>query len=855
MKLIKKYQNPSNKLNKYNIDYYPGEDFTDDMFSQDNLNIYKNGKMRVVKSGTNETLGYINTIHKANRPDKHMYVDWTDNNGNKKTEWINATGLFAPLKTNEADMNNPDSGQQLDEVVVTGDATVGKLMDENPELTGSQAREISARFHYDNELLPMPDGTWKRRNEMSPFQLNMWNKWMDNNRLQYTRGLGNYATYSGGQLQPISSGYYNAPYQNIPEKTPAQRYAEDLSKSPAKNLDYLFAGMMAAGTAPFLAAEAGPALAAWWGTSPTAAALRISAKNPYVQGAITSLFAAEGANDIINHGALSDFGSSWRDFYRDPNWYTGLNATGQSFRTGLDALSLYPAGAGLFKLSKEGYEGVWNLAAKTGNNTARAKVLSREMNKALKAPPPIQIGEYSKAPYYDVRPQGREIVQQNGQAMRNSSRILNARGIEGNIPQEINISPEELNKILQEQEGYYFFGHGTGRTGVDPEVIFNSGLRVRDGDVRNTAIPISESNLSAWPHLNSEEVIILPGRADMSKYDAQFGHIPTDWYDTSTFIWDDNPGFIGRGFNAVQKPNASFTEKTVEGIPGVYTKPEAVLGSYNTRTHTLRLNPNSQYKFPFLKSRILDTKGIGEANPQTAVRRTGHASLSDPNNPFQIRLTRLNNKFIGDYDPSTQKMVNKVIVRDQDIRKAFKELDPSLSEDELDLATQTAFASRRGVHVPIGDNSGRTTGGVSVVDIKETLKYLRESGIINPNADDVGTVVAHEAGHGVKVNKFARDLVRDFRNPDEFYTLVGQVLDDAKVTKNEEIPFGTLMRLTDKYLKKKKLDNGITEVRDYLSKYPEDKRKDLMKAIARFSGIAYGLYLVNTNKKNGKVQL
>lgn len=253
------------------------------------------------------------------------------------------------------------------------------------------------------------------------------------------------------------------------------------------------------------------------------------------------------------------------------------------------------------------------------------------------------------------------------------------------------------------------------------------------------------------------------------------------------------------------------------------------------------------------QSRIGEAKGIGETKPQTVVR-TGHTSLSDPNNPFQIRLTRLNNKFIGDYDPSTQKLLNRPIVRVSEIRKAFQKLDPSLTDDELDLAAQTAFANRRGVHIPIGDNSGQTIGGVSVVDIKETLKYLRESGIINPNADDVGTVVAHEAGHGVKVNKFARDLVKDFRNPDEFYTLVGQVLDDAKITKNEKIPFGRLIRLIDKYLKKKKLDNGITELREYLSNYPEDKRKDLMVAIGRFSAGLFGAYLIKNRNNNGKIQ-
>ena len=258
------------------------------------------------------------------------------------------------------------------------------------------------------------------------------------------------------------------------------------------------------------------------------------------------------------------------------------------------------------------------------------------------------------------------------------------------------------------------------------------------------------------------------------------------------------------------------------------------------------------------QSRIGEAKGIGEANPQTVVR-TGHRSLlQDPDNPFQTRLTRLNNKFIGDYDPSTQKLLNRPIVRVSEIRKAFQKLDPSLTDDELDLAAQTAFANRRGVHIPIGDNSGKTIGGVSVVDIKEALKYLRESGIINPNADDVGTIVAHEAGHAVKVSKFAKDLVKDFKHPDEFYTLVGQILDYGKVTKNEGISFNRLMKLTDKYLHDKKLDNGITELRKYLSNYPMSQRKDLMKAIGRFSVGLFGTYLVGQRLKqsnnNGKVQ-
>ena len=80
---------------------------------------------------------------------------------------------------------------------------------------------------------------------------------------------------------------------------------------------------------------------------------------------------------------------------------------------------------------------------------------------------------------------------------------------------------------------------------------------------------------------------------------SAYGRIPSDWYDANTFQWTDNPGFIGNGLFARQKPNATFVESEINGVPGVYTKPEAILGSYNTETHTLRFNPNSQYKFQF----------------------------------------------------------------------------------------------------------------------------------------------------------------------------------------------------------------------------------------------------------------
>ena len=174
-------------------------------------------------------------------------------------------------------------------------------------------------------------------------------------------------------------------------------------------------------------------------------------------------------------------------------------------------------------------------------------------------------------------------------------------------PSTIQISPEELYKVFkdQEQNGYYFMGHGTGRTNVNPQVIFDNGLRIKSGDIGNTTSPISESNLAMWPHANSKEIIILPAKAEKTKIDSAHGHIPTDWYDSKTFQWDDNPGFEGSGFFAVQKPNATFVETEINGVPGVYTKPEAILGSYNIDTHTLKLNPKSQYEFQFNAPRTI----------------------------------------------------------------------------------------------------------------------------------------------------------------------------------------------------------------------------------------------------------
>ena len=226
------------------------------------------------------------------------------------------------------------------------------------------------------------------------------------------------------------------------------------------------------------------------------------------------------------------------------------------------------------------------------------------------------------------------------------------------ISSTIQISPEELYKVLkdQEQNGYYFMGHGTGRTGVNPQTIFDNGLRVKGGDIGNTTMPISESNLTSWPHMNSEEIILMPGKATMTKYDSAHGHIPSDWYSSDVFHWTDNPKKVGSGPFAAFEPNASFTEQTIGGVPGVYTKPEAVLGSYNTKTHTLKLNPKSQYEFQFNVPKLAEPSTslkFFERNPTNIVKTiqdNGKIRLSLPShtnsNPRQFVLEpQGNNKF------------------------------------------------------------------------------------------------------------------------------------------------------------------------------------------------------------------
>ena len=215
-------------------------------------------------------------------------------------------------------------------------------------------------------------------------------------------------------------------------------------------------------------------------------------------------------------------------------------------------------------------------------------------------------------------------------------------------------------------------------------------------------------------------------------------------------------------------------------------------------------------------------------------------------NPLQTRLTRLQNHANYGTDVAGQAILVKPIIRGNEIRSVAKQLEPNLTDSDLDLISQIVYANRKGAHIPI--ESGKRASGISVVDIQEAINYLKESGIKNPNAYDVGIIAGHEAGHGVQVSPKAKQLVQDFVEPEEFYTRAGQILDDAGVfeTSQNPVSFGKFMQFIDDYLKRGNLDNGIFALKQYMQNISSPiKRQQVMGAINRFSVGTGSAYLLN----------
>ena len=237
-----------------------------------------------------------------------------------------------------------------------------------------------------------------------------------------------------------------------------------------------------------------------------------------------------------------------------------------------------------------------------------------------------------------------------------------------------------------------------------------------------------------------------------------------------------------------------------------------------------------------VEPKYFSTQPITRANPVHTME----------GNPLQTRLTRLQDHANYGTDIADQAILVKPVIHGNEVRNVAKQLEPSLSESDLDLITQIAYANKRGVHIPI-ENGNRTTG-ISIVDIQDAINYLKQSGVKNPNAYDVGIMAGHEAGHGVQVSPKAKQLVQDFIEPEEFYTRAGQILDDAGVfeTSQNPVSFGKFMQFIDDYLKRGNLDNGISALKQYMQNISSPiKRQQVMGAINRFSVGTGSAYLLN----------
>lgn len=218
-------------------------------------------------------------------------------------------------------------------------------------------------------------------------------------------------------------------------------------------------------------------------------------------------------------------------------------------------------------------------------------------------------------------------------------------------------------------------------------------------------------------------------------------------------------------------------------------------------------------------------------------------------NPLETRLNRLQNR---DVYPS--RILYQQDVQPEQIRDVAKQIQPDLTEDQLDQVVQMLMANKRGSYLSFGDDLGNTTSGIGVVDVEDAIKYLKESGISNPTKADIETVVGHEAGHGVKVSEEALNAVRDYYAPDEFYTQAGQILDSFGITDTSNpVPFNQFMDMINTYLKSGHLDNGISKLRTFMNSLSPVDRQKVMKHINRFSA-TLPVMLAIRQMYNGKTQ-
>lgn len=276
--------------------------------------------------------------------------------------------------------------------------------------------------------------------------------------------------------------------------------------------------------------------------------------------------------------------------------------------------------------------------------------------------------------------------------------------------------------------------------------------------------------------------------------------------------------------------------------PSKHNKMPSTLNSpYNKLFYDPASDIEQQLGLTIGTSRQFSTNPVTRA---TTIHTTG-------GNPLETRLARLKEHTQYGFTPETnQGLMITPRLRANNVRDFAKQIDSTLTEDQLDQIVQIAYANKRGVHIPIGNSAGETTGGLSIVDIQDAINYLKQSGVEQVTPYDVGIIAGHEAGHGVQVSPAAKKAIQDFPEPEEFYTRAGQILDSAGVTSTADNPlsYGQFMQLTDDYLKQGNLDNGITILKNYMTNLSPLKRQQVMAGINRFSVGLGSAYLLNNKR-------
>lgn len=236
--------------------------------------------------------------------------------------------------------------------------------------------------------------------------------------------------------------------------------------------------------------------------------------------------------------------------------------------------------------------------------------------------------------------------------------------------------------------------------------------------------------------------------------------------------------------------------------------------------------------------------------------------------PLEARLARLQEKVKEGVIPETKQLglIGKDLTP-MDIKGALIEIDPNLTDKEIQGAIQVAMAKKQGVHIPFGTEN-TTDAGLSIVDIADAVRLLRKHNITNPTSKDIENIIAHEFGHSTayEIPEDVRPLLQGYYDPNEFFTQAGQILDNAgiKETINNPVSYKDFMDMLAQYQSQGNLDNGISQLADFMKQFSATsgnrwkdastivKRNQLMKYINRLSAGLYGAYLLR--KKNGEIQ-